>query len=178
MTTWIAGELLEEGLCSARCLLALSDGPCECSCSGRWHGALNGAQVSEGTNRPAARAVPRGRHAPGEWVREFSHPHIAALPAYPGFRQALSDLGDQADEHAVPGGWPGWLGAIRDMALTAPFADMCPQCSLLGDEDRAIVRCWPHGAERRDRDHVRGMYRCGHGHEWTCYWRVSIAGLR
>jgi hypothetical protein len=45
-----AGELLEEGMCTARCLLALSARPCGCPCGGRWHGALTGADVGAGAS--------------------------------------------------------------------------------------------------------------------------------
>lgn len=44
-TSGTAAELLKEGMCSACCLLALGDGPCGCSCGGRWHGALARAEV-------------------------------------------------------------------------------------------------------------------------------------
>lgn len=53
--TWIAGELILEGLCSARCLLALGEGPCDCPCEGRWHGALTGVDAGEGIS-PEQRA--------------------------------------------------------------------------------------------------------------------------
>lgn len=43
-----AGELLEAGACSVRCLLARTSGPCGCPCGGRWHGALASAAVGEG----------------------------------------------------------------------------------------------------------------------------------
>jgi hypothetical protein len=181
--TWIAGELLEEGLCSARCLLALSDGPCECACSGRWHGVLAGAQVTEGTPRPATRAIPRGRPAPGEWVREFSHPHIAALPSYATLRQALSDVGNEVDEQQL-GDWPEWLGAIRDMTLTAPFGDSCERCETACSEDHDqdctcgfTALSWPHAVERDD-GWMTAHYRCAHDHRWTCGWAPGHWGLR
>jgi hypothetical protein len=45
-TPQAASELLKEGLCSARCLVALTTGPCGCPCRGRWHGALAGAELA------------------------------------------------------------------------------------------------------------------------------------
>lgn len=58
--TWVAGELIEEGLCSARCLLALGEGPCDCPCEGRWHGVLTGFDAGEGIP-PEQRARMRGQ---------------------------------------------------------------------------------------------------------------------
>jgi hypothetical protein len=52
-TSSTAAELLEAGACSPRCLVALGDGPCGCSCGGRWHGALARADVGDGN--PAVR---------------------------------------------------------------------------------------------------------------------------
>lgn len=40
-----AGELLEQGRCSAPCLLAMEGGPCTCRCRGCWHGVLSGVVV-------------------------------------------------------------------------------------------------------------------------------------
>lgn len=45
-----ASELLKEGLCTARCLVALTTGPCGCPCGGRWHGALASVVVGEGAS--------------------------------------------------------------------------------------------------------------------------------
>lgn len=57
-------------------------------------------------------------------VRTFDHAHLARLPAYQALRQALSDLGNQFNADERPREQPttldDFLGAIRDMALTAP----------------------------------------------------------
>jgi hypothetical protein len=57
-TSWTAADLLEEGMCSARCMLAFGDGPCNCPCEGRWHGVLTDADVGEGIT-PEQRASMR-----------------------------------------------------------------------------------------------------------------------
>lgn len=60
-----AGELIEEGLCSARCMLAFGNGRCDCPCDGRWHGVLTDTEAGDGID-PVERAraqdaKPRGR---------------------------------------------------------------------------------------------------------------------
>lgn len=82
-----------------------------------------------------------------------------------------------------------WLAAVRDMAVTAPYGDMCNGCCRVcarthqHDGADAFPRpCgayrmwWPHAAERRGK-YVRGLYRCDGGHTWTCSYLVSMAAL-
>lgn len=124
-----------------------------------------------------------------EAVRSFDHVGIVAFPTYGRLRQALSDLGNEITEN---GGMElaAWLAAVRDMAVTAPYGDMCTPCADAcrreghdHGEDEFPRPCgayrlwWPHADERTD-EHIRGTYRCGQGHEWTCSYLISMAGLR
>ena len=107
-----------------------------------------------------------------EAVRTFDHSALAALPAYPALRQALNDLANQAPDGTK---LADLLSAVRDMAATAPYADMCSSCARRGP-DTEYKMCWPHAAERED-GYIRGTYRCGRGHTWQCGYAVAIAGM-
>lgn len=117
-------------------------------------------------------------------VRSFDHAPLAALPAYARLRQALSDI---ANEAAEQGGMKlsEFLDAVRDMAATAPYGDMCMQCgkacecppdALLLDTCLAHRTWWPHAAER-DGGWITGTYRCSGGHTWPCGYAINIAGM-
>jgi hypothetical protein len=205
-----AAELLAAGECTPACLLAREPDGCACRCGGTWHGAVSGVPVSprhfrspgsksrtedgELTRPPEASLAHPGpareaRVSYGDVVRDFSHAGLARLPAYGRLRQALSDV---ANEAAEAGGMrlADWLAVVRDMAVTAPFGDMCNGCCRVcarthqhDDADAFPRPCgayrlwWPHTAERRG-EYTRGLYRCDQGHTWTWSWSVNIAALR
>lgn len=114
---WIAGELIEEGLCSARCLLALGDGPCDCACDGRWHGALTGADAGEGIS-PEQRARER-EQAREQVVRERSTAREqAALERRAEREQAArerrAERASQPRRRGRPPAPPEWPPGARD----------------------------------------------------------------
>jgi hypothetical protein len=111
-------------------------------------------------------------------VRSFNHENFAQLAAYPALRGALSDLCNQSEGNALA----ELLDAVRDMALTAPFADCCGRCErhpdyLAPDGDPNYVKpAWPHAVER-DGDWLTCTYRCPRcSHVWTCGYSVSFPG--
>lgn len=104
----------------------------------------------------------------GRLVRSYDHTPLTRLPAYQALRQALSDMGNQATEAAEEFLLAGFLEAVRDMALTAPYADCCPSCG-----SRVTEMTWPHAAVR-DGSLIRGTYRCRQGHQWTCNYGVDL----
>src|SRR5260370_10176697 len=67
----------------------------------------------------------RRRTACRRLVRSFDHSDLAALPAYPALRQALGDIACQVPDTALA----AFAVAVSDMAVTAPFADLCGTCS-------------------------------------------------
>lgn len=103
-------------------------------------------------------------------VRSFSHAHLAAVPAYARLRQALSDFANEAPRTALG----AFLDALRDMAATAPFGDMCDTCGR--DHPQEYDMYWPHAAER-DGGWITGTYRCRRGHTWTCGYSIDIIGM-
>jgi hypothetical protein len=110
-------------------------------------------------------------------VRSFDHSHIARYPSYPRLREVLSDLANEIAQARDAGEDEGmkiseWLEVLRDAAMTAPYADMCEQCS---DEGRSVTS-WPYRAEVRD-GWLHGYYRCPDGHHWTCGYSVSAPWL-
>jgi hypothetical protein len=123
-----------------------------------------------------------------EAVRSFDHAPLAASPAYAALRQALSDLANESADLDPAITLAGYLDAVRDMAATAPYGDMCNRCCLAcarthqhGDDEfprpcDAYRTWWPHAAVRAGGG-VTGTYRCGTGHEWTCWWSVDAAYL-
>jgi hypothetical protein len=130
------------------------------------------------------KARTRPRTAYHRLVRSFDHSDLAALPAYPALRQALGDIACQVADTALA----AFVAAVRDMAVTAPFADLCGACSddcardhRPGPDD-GPCRCgqscyWPYAAARKA-DWITGSYRCRQGHTWTCGYPISIAGGR
>jgi hypothetical protein len=117
-------------------------------------------------------------------VRSFDHSDLAALPGYPALRQALGDIASQMAVTALA----AFAAALRDMAITAPFADLCGTCcdQCARDHppgsDGRPCRCgdscyWPHAAARAD-DWITGSYRCRQGHTWTCGYPISTADGR
>lgn len=194
-TSISAAELLAAGECTPTCLLAREPNGCACRCGGTWHGAVSAVAVSPNAadadrGRPAEAPRPSASREPRisycDAVRDFSHAQLAALPAYGRLRQALSDVANETSGMKLS----EWRAAVLDMAVTAPFGDMCNGCSRdcarTHQHDNADVfprPCgayrlwWPHAAERRG-DSIRGLYRCDHGHTWTRSWSVSMAALR
>jgi len=130
------------------------------------------------------RATNRPRTAYHRLVRSFDHSDLAALPGYPALRQALCDIASHVADSALA----AFAAAVRDMAVTAPFADLCGACN---DEcsaghphgpDGRPCRCgdycyWPYAAARKT-DWITGSYRCRQGHTWTCGYPISIADRR
>ena len=108
----------------------------------------------------------------GQLVRSYDHARLARLPAYQALRQALSDISNEAAESGEPFPLADFLKAVRDMALTAPYGDMCPRCGHKGDSGEFTI-CWPYAATR-DGACIRGGYRCARGHEWTCSYLVDL----
>jgi len=115
------------------------------------------------------KARTRPRTAYHRLVRSFDHSDLAALPGYPALRQALGDIASQVPDTALA----AFAAAVRDMAVTAPFADLCGTCSDHCARDHPPVsedepcRCgqfcyWPHAAARTD-DWITGSYRCATG---------------
>jgi hypothetical protein len=100
-------------------------------------------------------------------LRSFDHSPLAALPAYPLLRQALSDVANQAAAAGRPVDLGMFLRAARDMAATAPYADCCEEC------DGARI-WWPHKVVCEG-GWITGTYRCDSGHIWECGY--SIAGV-
>jgi hypothetical protein len=190
-----AAELLAAGECTPACLLAREPDGCACRCGGTWHGAVSGVAVSPNAGdgelsrpREALRVHPdrEPRVSYGEAVRDFSHAQLAALPAYGTLRQALSDVANETSGMKLG----DWRAAVLDMAVTAPFGDLCNGCCRAcarthqhDDADTFPRPCgayrlwWPHAAERRG-EYIGGRYRCDQGHTWTCSWSVNIAALR
>ena len=129
-------------------------------------------------------ATSRSRTAYHRLVRNFDHSDLAALPGYPALRQALGDIASQVPDTALA----AFAAAVRDMAVTTPFADLCGTCSdqCACDHppgpDGGPCRCgdscyWPHAAARTD-NWITGSYRCRQGHAWTCGYPISIAHAR
>ena len=117
-------------------------------------------------------------------VRSFDHTPLAEYTAYVRLRQALSDLANEVREDSRLK-LSYWLEAVRDMAVTSPYGDMCSQCTkrCAREHERpasGLCPCgaysatyWPHAVER-DGNWMRGTYRCPNGHEWTCGYAVDV----
>jgi hypothetical protein len=117
-------------------------------------------------------------------VRSFDHTPLAQHPAYSRLRRALNDLANESSEDKAMG-LDAFLEAVRDMALTTPYGDMCQECSKQcwrehhrPLEELCPAGCdtaayWPHEVER-DRDWVHGTYQCTNGHAWTCGYAVDV----
>ena len=108
------------------------------------------------------------RTAHGERVRDFNHAELARLPAYQALRQALSDISTQAAASAHPVTVAGFLEAVQDMALTAPYGDCCPRC---GSEVGGLS--WPHAGSRKG-GYLTGEYQCARGHVWPCTYLADL----
>jgi len=130
------------------------------------------------------KATSRRRTAHHRLVRNFDHSDLAALPGYPALRQALGEIACHVADSALA----GFAAAVRDMVVTAPFADLCGTCNDQCARDHAPgpdtgpCRCgdscyWPYAAARTD-DWITGSYRCRQGHTWTCGYPISIADRR
>lgn len=106
-------------------------------------------------------------------VRSFDHTAMASLDGYPALREAINDFANQADASLAE-----VLEAVRDMVLTAPFADCCDRCrqhpDYLGPNGDVgyLKMAWPHAVER-DGDWLRCTYRCPRcAYVWTCGYSV------
>lgn len=99
-------------------------------------------------------------------VRSFDHTNLAALKSYGPLRQALSDLANQANGAVT---LAEFLDAVRDMALTAPYADCCTDC-----RDRDPEMTWPHAVDRSPDGWLTCHYRCRAGHVWTCGYAATL----
>jgi hypothetical protein len=100
-------------------------------------------------------------------VRSFDHSRFATLPSYHKLREALSDFANEAD--ALPDGilLTDLLAAMRDAALTAPYADCCDKCRH---------RAWPHAVSRDGSGWLTCTYCCPScSGVWTCGYAVNIA---
>lgn len=104
-------------------------------------------------------------------VRSFDHTPLSRLDGYPALRQALSDLANQAGQVALD----EFLAAVRDMTLTAPYADCCARCRETGDGLSEIA--WPHAVDRDVNGWLTCRYRCRRGHAWTCGYAVDFPRL-
>lgn len=104
-------------------------------------------------------------------VRSFDHERLAHFEPYHRLRQALNDLSNEASEHVKLG---EFLDAVRDMALTAPYADTCPACR--GKEPGNYLQMtWPHAVERDDGGWLDCTYRCPRcAHVWHCGYAVDV----
>lgn len=97
-------------------------------------------------------------------VRSFDHSELAGKPSYPRLREALADLANESDGMMLA----PFLEAVRDMTLSAPYADHCDRCTR-------TCLAWPHRVNR-DGDWLTCWYRCSHcHHEWTCGYSVATA---
>ena len=112
-------------------------------------------------------------------VRSFNHENFAKLAAYPALRDALNDLCNQSSEVTLA----ELLEAVRDMTLTAPFADCCgvcrrhPEYLKPGGDPTYLKMAWPHAVERKGR-WLKCTYRCPRcSHIWTCGYSVDAPGL-
>lgn len=130
------------------------------------------------------KARTRPRTAYHRLVRSFDHSDLAALPAYPALRQALGDIACHVADTALA----AFAAAVRNMAVTAPFADVCGTCrddcarghppGPDGEPCRCGESCyWPYAVARKAY-WITGSYRCRQGHTWTCAYSIGIAGGR
>lgn len=106
-------------------------------------------------------------------VRSFDHSAIAGLDAYPALREALNAFANQCGASLAEA-----LEAVRDMVLTAPYADCCDRCrqhpDYLGPNGDLgyLKQAWPH-AVVRDGGWLTCTYRCPRcAHTWTCGYSV------
>lgn len=100
-------------------------------------------------------------------VHSFDHRSLAQLHAYQALRQALSDIANEAQGVTLT----DFLAAVRDMAVTAPFGDTCPNCK------DAYHMNWSHRVDR-DGDWLKCTYRCHIcKHVWTCGYSVDMPGM-
>lgn len=106
-------------------------------------------------------------------VRTFDHGQLAAIPAYHKLREALNELCLSEDAEGTT--LEGLLDAVRDMALTAPFADSCPHCrGDAGDAENGtyLQAAWPHAVKRKN-DWLTCSYLCPRcSAAWTCGYSV------
>lgn len=103
-------------------------------------------------------------------VRSFNHENLANFESYHRLRQALNDLSNEASEHVT---LVELLDAVRDMALTAPYADSCPTCRGK-TPDNYLQMTWPHAVERKG-DYLTCTYRCPRCDQtWNCSYAVNV----
>lgn len=99
-------------------------------------------------------------------VRSFDHEGLATHDGYHALRRALSDFSNE-----LAGGGAtlrGFLEAVHDMTLTAPYADRCPTC-----RDKSEMT-WPYAVDRDDVGWLKCTYRCPTCRsDWTCGYAVD-----
>jgi hypothetical protein len=104
-------------------------------------------------------------------VRSFDHTNLTRGAAYPELRRAISDLANQCGEGVS---LADFLEAVRDMALTAPYADCCERCRRTPTGGIA----WPHRVDRDPRGWLTCHYRCVRcNHTWTCGYAADFPGV-
>lgn len=98
-------------------------------------------------------------------VRSFDHGSLAGLAAYHRLREDLNEIAAVAE--CVTLG--ELLEAVRDMALTTPYADSC-ECTI---GDATYPPTWPHKVDRKG-SWLTCSYRCPRcRREWTCGYSVE-----
>lgn len=101
----------------------------------------------------------------GSTVRSFDHSAVAGLGAYHRLREALNDIARDTEDVSLK----EFLEAVRDAALTTPYADSCECVSGFA----TYPPSWPHKVDRAD-DWLTCHYRCSWCHrEWTCGYSVD-----
>ena len=153
--SFTAGELLEAALCSARCLLAIAPGPCECPCGGRWHGALAGADVGGGITpeeradrRAAAQAAATAAAAAAKAARRADPAILQGYAARDG-RLSRSARGLLAELLSLP---PDRQVTAEALAETGPERRDAIRRMLRELEDAGYI-------ERRKERDDRGRWR-------------------
>lgn len=108
-------------------------------------------------------------------VRTFDHGRLAVIPAYHELREALNELCLAPEAESTTLG--DLLAAVRDMALTAPFADSCPRCRGEAEDGTYLQAAWPHAVTRKN-DWLTCTYCCPRCQAaWTCGYSVRFVEI-
>jgi len=110
-----------------------------------------------------------GKPTRSELIKSFDHSDLLDRPHLRAFREALNNFANDGHPDFV-----GFLDQVRDLVLSAPFADYC-DCGHgriphgNGPEaDRSICWEWPIKIES-NRGWLTCSYVCGCcGNAWTC----------